>query len=167
MTSGSRCPPPTVPAVLVALATALWLASIARSSPLQVRVQACGRAVVIDGLLRCDDEAPRTIAELCGGEHPLATREITAGDRIEVRRLCDGEAAALARMTTLDLRRLAVPIAINHASIDELRSLPGIGPVLAQRIVAGRPFADAGDLDRVRGIGPKTIARLRARLLLP
>jgi competence protein ComEA len=69
-------------------------------------------------------------------------------------------------MSATDLRRLAVPIDVNHASRDELQSLPGIGPVLSERIVAGRPYESADDLDRVRGIGPATIERLRARLLV-
>jgi competence protein ComEA len=46
-----------------------------------------------------------------------------------------------------------------------LSQLEGIGPTLAQRIIADRkqngPFADVEDLVRVRGIGPKTIVRLK------
>lgn len=165
MILGSRCPPTTGPTLVVALATATWLVGIATSSPPQLRARPCAHAVMIDDLLRCDEEAPRSVEDLCGPDHALAAREIDAGDRIDARALCDGDATALGRMATLDLRRLAVPIDVNHAPIDELRSLPGIGPVLAERIVAGRPFADADDLDRVRGIGPKTIARLKPRLL--
>lgn len=44
--------------------------------------------------------------------------------------------------------------------------LPGIGPVLARRIVEDRAlhgeFASIDDLDRVRGIGPRTIDRFRS-----
>jgi competence protein ComEA len=46
--------------------------------------------------------------------------------------------------------------------------LPGIGPELAQRIVADRqargPFRRVEDLRRVRGIGPKTLERMRVYL---
>jgi competence protein ComEA len=42
--------------------------------------------------------------------------------------------------------------------------IPGVGPVTAQNIVAARaerPFSSVADLDRVKGIGPKTLEKLR------
>lgn len=56
------------------------------------------------------------------------------------------------------------PINVNSASADELQRLPGVGPVMAGAIVAARaarPFESVNDLDRVKGIGPKTLDRLR------
>jgi competence protein ComEA len=53
---------------------------------------------------------------------------------------------------------------VNAATADELQRLPGIGPVLAARIIAERerrPFASDDDLRRVSGIGPKTLEKLR------
>jgi competence protein ComEA len=58
---------------------------------------------------------------------------------------------------TLNQKKLDV----NAASEQELDSLPGIGPVLARRIVAARPFNSADDLRRVRGIGPKKYEKIR------
>jgi len=52
----------------------------------------------------------------------------------------------------------------NTASLGELQTLPGVGPSLAERIVAARPFADADDLRRVPGIGPSALAAMRHRL---
>jgi len=53
------------------------------------------------------------------------------------------------------------PIDVNAASAEELQRLPGVGPVMAGAIVAGRPFRSVAELDRVRGIGPKTLDKLR------
>jgi len=51
-------------------------------------------------------------------------------------------------------------LSLNHSTAAELESLPGVGPALAARIVAGRPYASVAQLERVRGIGEKTRARL-------
>lgn len=56
-------------------------------------------------------------------------------------------------------------IDINSAPIEELQRLPGIGAVLAQRIVderKKRPFTSVEDLDRVSGLGVKKIEAVRA-----
>jgi competence protein ComEA len=60
------------------------------------------------------------------------------------------------------------PLDLNRADREQLATLPGIGPALAERIVADRerrgPFGDADALMRVPGIGPKRLAQVRAHL---
>lgn len=55
---------------------------------------------------------------------------------------------------------------LNRATVAELQSLPGIGPVIAARIVAHRddngPFASVEDLLDVPGIGETRLAELRS-----
>lgn len=47
------------------------------------------------------------------------------------------------------------PLDPNTASVDQITLLPGIGEVLAERIVEGRPYKSVDDLRRVPGIGEK------------
>jgi competence protein ComEA len=55
-------------------------------------------------------------------------------------------------------------ISINSASATELQELPGVGPVLAERIVAFReqngPFVSLDALLEVSGIGEATLRNL-------
>ena len=52
-------------------------------------------------------------------------------------------------------------IDINSATEKELTTVPGIGQVMAARIIAARPFRSADDLKRVSGIGEKKYAQIR------
>jgi len=57
-----------------------------------------------------------------------------------------------------------VPLDLNTATVAELDALPGIGPVLAGRIVSHRdmhgPYRATDDLLAVPGIGPRLLERL-------
>jgi len=52
-------------------------------------------------------------------------------------------------------------IDVNTATEKELRSVPGVGPVMAARIIAARPFRSADDLKKMNGIGDKNYAKIR------
>ena len=62
------------------------------------------------------------------------------------------------------------PISINRAGKEILSSLPGIGPMLAERIVLRReakgPFRSKDELLHISGIGPKKFARLVDTIIL-
>jgi competence protein ComEA len=61
--------------------------------------------------------------------------------------------------------KAAGPLNLNRATVAQLTGLPGIGPVLAARVVAHRtahgPFATVDDLLDVQGIGASKLADLR------
>lgn len=50
---------------------------------------------------------------------------------------------------------------VNSATQAELLTIPGIGPALANLIIAGRPYERVEDLERVRGIGHLTVNSIR------
>ncbi len=55
---------------------------------------------------------------------------------------------------------------LNHATVEELQTLPGIGPKMAETLVACRPYETFDDLDRVPGLGPEKIRRITERTML-
>ena len=63
------------------------------------------------------------------------------------------------------IRQRQHQVDINRATSRDFELLPGIGPVIARRIVESRndhgAFKSVEDLDRVHGVGRKTIENLR------
>ena len=59
---------------------------------------------------------------------------------------------------------------LNRASQEELEGLPGVGPVIAERILTLRQklgrFRELEELRSVRGIGPATIERIRSVVIV-
>ena len=59
---------------------------------------------------------------------------------------------------------------LNLASAAELQVLPGVGPALAERIVAYReaqgPFETVDQLSEVKGIGAKSLEKIRGSVTL-
>ena len=64
------------------------------------------------------------------------------------------------------LSHMQVSIDVNTASPRELSLLPGVGPVLAERIVENRErlghFAATEEIGRVYGVGRKTIEQIQS-----
>ncbi|MCL6499729.1 MAG: helix-hairpin-helix domain-containing protein [Firmicutes bacterium] len=62
-------------------------------------------------------------------------------------------------------------VSVNLATAEELQRLPGIGPVLARRIVEDRArngqYRQVEDLLRVKGIGRKTLDKLKPYVRAP
>lgn len=63
------------------------------------------------------------------------------------------------------------PVAVNTADAEELDTLPGVGEVIARRIMEERekngPFFYPEDLMNVKGIGEKTLEKLLPHIRLP
>lgn len=158
---------PLLPFALVATAIATLPGGAAPGTVAAPEHASCDRAVIVGRVLRCDDDAPRRIADVCGDAHPMADLAVAAGDRVDPWAVCVlGLAAGHGRMDVVALEALAQPTDLNRASPTELEGLPGIGPALARRIVGARPFDSVDALAEVRGVGPRTLDRLRARVVV-
>jgi competence protein ComEA len=79
-----------------------------------------------------------------------------------------GLSGRLIEIDRAEPQAVAFELDVNAAEWPELSVLPNIGETLARRIVESReadgPFADIDDLQRVRGIGPKTLEQIRPYL---
>jgi len=94
------------------------------------------------------------------------------------RRRALGSAAALAALVVLvatgapaaDRPPLTGVVNINTASVEELQLLPGVGAVRAAQILSLREqqggFEKVEELERVRGIGPAMLQKMRPHVVL-
>ncbi len=96
----------------------------------------------------------------------LVVTAVLGGAYLGIQKLRSAEYIDIDDAPVIEYRFL---VDINRASWPELAQLPGIGQTLALRIVESReaqgPFLDHSDLQRVRGIGPRTVENLRPYLL--
>jgi competence ComEA-like helix-hairpin-helix protein len=64
----------------------------------------------------------------------------------------------------------SIKIDLNHCGYYDFVNLPGIGPALAQRIIAYRDsagqFRNVEELQKVKGIGPAKFAAIRNRVAI-
>lgn len=99
------------------------------------------------------------LIDAAGGLAPMADASLVAW------------AAPLTAGATLVVPSLQTPegdtrVNVNSASLQALQTLPGIGPITAERIMRARPFHQLHDLERVRGIGPARLKALEPRITL-
>lgn len=96
-----------------------------------------------------------------GGADPTA--DLTALNL--ARKVVDGEQIAVGIPSPQPAGAATEPLSLNTATKDQLDTLPGIGPVTAQRIVDRRqkrgPFTSLDQLGEIEGIGDQKLAKLR------
>lgn len=80
-----------------------------------------------------------------------------------------GHQGKLIDIDRVDPLQASYLVDINRADWPEMIQLPGLGETLARRIISDRlqrgPFRSVEELDRVQGIGQRTMDRLRPYLL--
>jgi len=114
---------------------------------------------VADALRRAGGARPKALLQALNLAAPLVDgQQVLVPDRV-------AGAAAVAAGTGI-----AGPLSLSAATLDQLDTLPGVGPVTAQKILDYRtahgPFRSVEALDAVPGIGPATIDELR-ELVVP
>jgi competence protein ComEA len=114
---------------------------------------------VADALQRAGGPTPKAFVEALNLAAPLAD-----GQQVLVPR--EGAAAGVAAAAA----QTAGPVSLSAATLEQLDTLPGVGPVTAQKILdyqtAHGAFRSVEELDAVPGIGPATIENLR-ELVVP
>jgi competence protein ComEA len=113
-------------------------------------------ARIADALRRAGGATRRADLELVNLAAPLAD-----GTQVVVPRRVRRNAVAAGD----DPAGAAGPVHLNIATLEELDSLPGVGPVTAQKILDYREehgaFSSVDELDAVPGIGPARLEQLR------
>jgi competence protein ComEA len=133
--------------------------------PVEVVVDVVG-AVNAPGVVRLA-EGSRVVDAIAAAGGAAADAQLSALNL--ARLLVDGEQIAVPRPGEQAAAASAAPggdglLDLNGADEAALDALPGIGPVLAGRIVAHRekgPFTSVDELADVTGIGPTLLERLR------
>jgi competence protein ComEA len=120
---------------------------------------------VADAIAAAGGYGPRVAADRVGAELNLAAL-VRDGDRILVPTR-DGSGAGASRAPSVpggNGKPGAALIDLNHATAEALDSLPGIGPVTADKIIASRaekPFHTIDELRERKLVGQKTFDKLK------
>lgn len=147
--------PESAPGITVPLA-----GTSGTASPIAVVVVDVSGAVQAPGLVELAAGARVADAiDAAGG----ASADAVLDDLNLARRVADGEQILVPHQGDEEASGGGL-INLNQADAGELDVLPGIGPVLAERIVADReangPFASLDDLGRVAGVGDAIVGAL-------
>ncbi len=132
---------------------------------IEARRQTHGPFQTVDELRQVSGIGPATLEKIRPFVRVSISAGLAAGSPPAVKsRVTKAGASATGVPNAKALALAGQTINVNLADATELQKLPGIGNVLSQRIIEERrkqPFKSAQDLRRVKGIGPKTLEKIR------
>ena len=95
---------------------------------------------------------------------PLPGERDSLVNNVNIVSKIDSNNAARPKKERKNVKKVNLPVHINSASVEELCALNGVGPKLAEKILATRnalgPFKTGEDLQKVPGIGKKKMEKL-------
>ena len=156
-------PPPSSSSLLARLRASAWL-------PVALRIVAVGVALVVLAWVGRSAAAGPTTASITAAADAqdaaapsatdAATSTVAAVDPLSTVLAGPGPAPA-----TRGHASASEPVYLNHATVDELRRLPGVGPKRAEAILVLRQrlgrFQRVEDLLRVKGVGRGAVKKWR------
>jgi DNA uptake protein ComE-like DNA-binding protein len=93
-------------------------------------------AMALLGLTGCQTQSNPS-PEQIRSDTAKATNEVVRDTKAVAKGIADGVKQQTDKVRSID---------INHASADDLKTLPGVDDTRAQKIIDGRPYDDSGDL---------------------
>ncbi len=93
-------------------------------------------------------------------QHELKNRELTAAEARQGGWNRELYPSVSAKAVAAKSEAADQLVDLNDATMEDLEGLPGVGKILAQRIIAHRPYRTVADLLAVRGFGGKLFGKL-------
>lgn len=116
-----------------------------------------------DGLVAAGGLSAKADRDYIAKNLNLATR-LTDGSKVFIPIIGQAVNSALVLTASSEGIIVGVLININTASQSQLESLPGIGPVTAQKIIAGRSYSTVDELLNKKIVGNKVFVQIKEKI---
>lgn len=127
-----------------------------RASKQSMKTMLVVGAMALFGLAGCNTQPTNPTPEQIRADTAKATGEVVRDTKAVAKGIADG-----VKQQTDKVR----PIDINRASADDLKTLPGIDDVQAQRIINDRPYDETSDLVKKHAVSKAEYDRISDKVV--